>query len=180
MAVYFGRRQLIRTAGSSALALASAPLLSSLDLAAQRRTATLPAGGPVPARVAPHFVRVSLASGIVALAGQTSMDFAHPDPHDPREQAAQPDDIRLQTRLVMRNQKEVLDWAGLGWHNVVKLTRYQTRMDESPYIEAVLRSYFGEWWPPQAVRRVSALPSPRARIAIDMWVAPPDASRVVG
>lgn len=180
MAVYLDRRQLIRTVGSGALALASAPLLASLDLAAQRRTATPPATGLVPARVAPHFVRVSLASGIVALAGQTSMDLAHMHPHEPREEAAQPDDIRLQTRLVMRNQKEVLDWAGLGWHNVIKLTRYQTRMDESPLVETVLRSYFGEWWPPQTVCAVSTLSSPQARIAIDMWVAPPGASKVVG
>ena len=176
MAVYLDRRQLIRTVGSGALALAGAPLVSSFDLAAQRRTpASLPS-----ARVAPHFVRVSLANGLVALSGQTSMDLGHAQPHDPREEAVQPDDIRLQTRLVMRNQKEVLDWAGLGWHSVVKMTRYQTRMDESPQIEAVLRSYFGEWWPPQTVCEVSALPSPRSRVAIDMWVAPPGASRVVG
>lgn len=177
MAVYLDRRQLIRTVSTGALALAATPLVSSLDLAAQR-AATLP--GPAPARVAPHFVRTSLANGMIVLAGQTSMDLAHTHPHDPREEAMQPDDIRLQTRLVMRNQKEVLDWAGLGWHNVVKLTRYQTRMDESPHIEAVLRSYFGEWWPPQTVCAVSALSSPQARIAIDMWVAPPGASRVVG
>ena len=176
MAVYLDRRQLIRTAASGALALASAPLVSSLDLDAQR-----PSPAPLPSvRVAPHFVRVSLASGIVALSGQTSMDLAHAHPHDPRDEAVQPDDIRLQTRLVMRNQKEVLDWAGLGWHSVVKLTRYQTRMDESPQIEAVLRSYFGEWWPPQTVCEVSELASPRSRIAIDMWVAPPGASKVVG
>jgi len=176
MAVYLDRRQWMRTVGSGAIALAGSPLVSALDLAAQRRT---PA--PLPfARVAPHFVRVSLANGLVVLSGQTSMDLGHPHPHVSSEEAVQPDDIRLQTRLVMRNQKEVLDWAGLGWHSVVRMTRYQTRMDESPQIEAVLRNYFGEWWPPQAVCEVSALSSPQARIAIDMWVAPPGASRVIG
>jgi enamine deaminase RidA (YjgF/YER057c/UK114 family) len=176
MALYLDRRQLIQTLGSGAVALAGAALVPQPLLAAQRP------GPPVPvvSRVAPHFVRVSLAGGCVALAGQTSMDFAHQHPHDPRQEVVQPDDIRLQTRLVMRNQKEVLDWAGLGWHNVVKITRYQTRMDESPQIDAVLRSYFGEWWPPQTVCEVSALSSPQARIAIDMWVAPPGASMVVG
>ena len=108
------------------------------------------------------------------------MDLGHTHPHDSREELVQPDDIRLQTRLVLRNQKEVLDWAGLGWHNVVRMTRYQTRMDESPQIEAVLRSYFGEWRPPQTVCEVSQLSSPQARIAIDMWVAPAGASMVVG
>ena len=178
MAVYLDRRQLIRTLGSGAAALGLAhvgrePLAA---LAAQRASVTASSG----ARVAPHFVRMSLASGIVRIAGQTSMDLAHAHPHEPAADVMQPDDIRLQTRLVMRNQKETLDWAGLGWHSVVKLTRYQTRMDESPQIDEVLRSYFREWWPPQTVCEVSALSSTRARIAIDMWVAPPGASMVVG
>ena len=179
MAVYVDRRQLIQALGAGAAALAGVASLGRGPLAAraaQRASVTPPPGS----RVAPHFVRMSLANGIFRMAAQTPLDPAHTHPHDPAEEAMPPDDIRLQTRLVMRNQKETLDWAGLGWHNVVKLTRYQTRMDESPQIEDVLRSYFREWWPPQTVWEVSALSSPRARIAIDMWVAPPGASLVVG
>jgi len=180
MAIYLDRRQLIRTLGSGAAALTGVALVPGLRQPSTLFGAQRPGPPPAASRVAPHFVRVSLANGIVTLAGQTSMELAHAHPHDPREEVVQPDDIRLQTRLVMRNQKETLDWAGLGWHNVVKLTRYQTRMDESPQIDAVLRSYFREWWPPQMVCEVSALSSPQARIAIDMWVAPPGTSMVVG
>lgn len=108
------------------------------------------------------------------------MELYHKHPHDPREEVVQPEDIRLQTRLTMRNHKEILDWVGLGWRNVVKLTRYQTRMDESAQIEAVLRSYFKDWWPAMTVYEVSGLSSPQARLEIDMWVAPAATRVVVG
>ena len=124
------------------------------------------------------FVRVPLTNGIIPHAGGTAMELYHKHPHDPREEVVQPEDIRLQARLTMRNHKEILDWVGLDWRNVVKLTRYQTRMDESPQIEAVLRSYFKDWWPPQTIYEISGLSSPQARLEIDMWVVP-NATRVV-
>ena len=128
----------------------------------------------------PMFVRLPLMNGIIPHAGGTAMELYHKHPHDPREEVVQPDDIRLQARLTMRNHKEILDWVGLGWRNVVKLTRYQTRMDESPQIEAVLRSYFKDWWPAMTIYEVSGLSSPQARLEIDMWVAPAGARVVVG
>jgi enamine deaminase RidA (YjgF/YER057c/UK114 family) len=106
------------------------------------------------------------------------MELYHRHPHDPKEEIVQPEDIRLQTRLTMRNHKEILDWAGLGWRNVVKLTRYQKRMDETKQIDEVLRSYFKDWWPPQTIYEISGLSSPQARLEIDMWVVP-NATRVV-
>jgi 2-iminobutanoate/2-iminopropanoate deaminase/2-aminomuconate deaminase len=121
------------------------------------------------AGLAPSFTRVPLAGGIIPHAGATSMELYHRHPHDPREEVVQPDDIRLQTRLTLRNHKEILDWLGLGWRNVVKLTRYQTRMEESPAIEAVLRSYFGDL-PPQTIHQVNGLSSPQARVEIEMWI----------
>jgi enamine deaminase RidA (YjgF/YER057c/UK114 family) len=108
------------------------------------------------------------------------MELYHKHPHDPREEVVQPEDIRLQTRLTLRNHKEILDWLGLGWRNVVKLTRYQTRMEESPAIEAVLRSYFGDWRPPQTIYQVSGLSSPQARLEIEMWVDPGGTRRLTG
>jgi 2-iminobutanoate/2-iminopropanoate deaminase len=121
-----------------------------------------------------------LSNGIIPHAGETSMELCHKHPHDPREEIVQPEDIRLQTRLVMRNHKEILDWMGLGWKNVVKLTRYQKRMDESKQIEEVLASYFKEWWPPMTVYEISGLSSPQARVEIDMWVVPNETRVVAG
>jgi enamine deaminase RidA (YjgF/YER057c/UK114 family) len=118
------------------------------------------------------FVRAPLQNGIIAHAGATSMELYHQHPHLEREEIVQPEDIRLQTRLVMRNHKEILDWMGLGWKNVVKVTRYQKRMDESRQIEEVLASYFKDWWPAMTVHEITGLSSPQARLEIDMWVVP--------
>ena len=175
MAVLIDRRYLLR-------------VLAGGGAAATALTSFAPewAGEAVHASQAPRgsarmgFVRVPLADGIIPHAGGTSMELYHKHPHDPREEVVQPEDIRLQTRLTIRNHKEILDWVGLGWRNVVKLTRYQTRMDESPQIEAVLRSYFKDWWPAMTVYEVSGLSSPQARLEIDMWVAPNGTRVTVG
>ncbi|OFW04695.1 MAG: hypothetical protein A3I61_12240 [Acidobacteria bacterium RIFCSPLOWO2_02_FULL_68_18] len=177
MAVFIDRRSLLKALGQGGLAAAGSvagPLMPAWAEAATQVARSAPDAERV------TFVRVPLGNGIIPHAGETSMELYHRHPHDPREEIVQPEDIRLQTRLTMRNHKEVLDWVGLGWRNVVKLTRYQTRMDESPRIEAVLRSYFGDWWPPQTIYQVNGLSSPQARLEIDMWVAPAGTRVVVG
>lgn len=170
MAVFIDRRELLRT-----LAAGGAVSLMPAWVEAAAQTAPLRTGTP---RIG--FVRVPLANGIIPHAGGTAMELYHKHPHDPREEVVQPEDIRLQTRLTMRNHKEILDWMGLGWRNVVKLTRYQTRMAESKQIEEVLRSYFKEWWPAMTIYEVNGLSSPQARLEIDMWVAPGGTRVVVG
>lgn len=176
MAVYVDRRQWIRTVGIGGAAMVGSAAFPTPPVEAMQSGST-----PTPAaRTRVHFMRVSLANGIVPHAGETSMELYHKHPHDPREEIVQPEDIRLQTRLTMRNHKEVLDWAGLGWRNVVKLTRYQKRMDETPLIDEVLRSYFKDWWPPQTIYEITGLSSPQARLEIDMWVAPLGTTPVVG
>jgi enamine deaminase RidA (YjgF/YER057c/UK114 family) len=100
------------------------------------------------------------------------MELYHEHPHLPKEEIVQPEDIRLQTRLTMRNHKEILDWLGLDWKHVVKITRFQTRLSESKQIEEVLADYFRNNWPPMSVYEVAGLSSPQARLEIEMWVAP--------
>jgi len=165
MAVLIDRRTLLRTLGA---------LPSAVPLWASAAAQTPTGAGAAP------FTRVALARGIVPHAGATSMELYHKHPHDPREEVVQPDDIRLQTRLTLRNHNEILDWLGLGWRNVVKLTRYQTRMEESPAIDAVIRSYFGDWRPPQTIYQVTGLSSPQARLEIDLWVDPRGARTLKG
>lgn len=182
MAVFLDRRGFFKALGQGGAAIAGTALFApEMRLQAAQRSAPAPAGA-VPAARGPvvRFTRVSLANGIIPHAGETSMELYHRHPHDPKEEIVQPEDIRLQTRLVMRNHKEVLDWAGLGWKNVVKLTRYQKRMDETPQIDAVLRSYFKDWWPPQITYEINALSSPQARLEIDMWVVPNETLPLVG
>jgi enamine deaminase RidA (YjgF/YER057c/UK114 family) len=117
-------------------------------------------------------VRSPLSNGIVVHAGATSMELYHEHPHLQREEIVQPDDIRLQTRLVMRNHKEMLDWLGLDWRNVVKLTCYLTRINESKQVHDVLASYFQDWRPAITTVEINGLSSPQARLEIDGWVRP--------
>jgi len=175
MAVFIDRRQLLQALGTGGIAMAGAGLATvAVSGEAPAQTAAARTGGPV------RFVRVPLMNGIIPHAGGTAMELYHKHPHDPREEVVQPEDIRLQTRLTLRNHKEILDWVGLDWRNVVRLTRYQTRMEESPQIEEVLRSYFKDWWPAMTVFEVNGLSSPQARLEIDMWVAPAATRVVVG
>ena len=178
MAVFIDRRELLRTLGRGGVAAAAGGVIPAFTPTWAEATAQ--AAQPRSGNVRMRFVRVPLGNGIIAHAGGTSMELYHKHPHDPREEVVQPDDIRLQARLTMRNHKEILDWVGLDWRNVVKLTRYQTRMDESPQIEAVLRSYFKDWWPAMTIYEVTGLSSPQARLEIDMWVAPAGARVVAG
>ena len=166
MAVDLDRRALLKTLGWATLAAGSGvesiPTVSAQAPQSAGRTAPL------------GFARASLQNGIIIHAGETSMELYHRHPHDPREEIVQPEDIRLQARLTMRNHKEILDWMGLGWKNVVKLTRYQKRMDESRQIDQVLASYFKDALPPMTIYQIDGLSSPQARLEIDMWVVPPN------
>ncbi|MBI4487162.1 MAG: RidA family protein [Acidobacteria bacterium] len=174
MSVFIDRRALLKALGQGGLAAAVGSVAVPAWVEAAAQAGRSASGGRL------TFVRVPLVNGIIPHAGETSMELYHKHPHDPREEIVQPEDIRLQTRLTMRNHKEILDWVGLGWRNVVKLTRYQKRMDETQLIDEVLRSYFKDWWPPQTIYQIDGLSSPQARLEIDMWVAPAGTRVVVG
>ena len=163
------RRSLLK-----AFAIMPLPMVLAEASKAQAPAAVRRAGARV------MFIRAPLTNGIIPHAGETSMELYHRHPHDPKEEIVQPEDIRLQTRLLMRNHKEILDWAGLSWRNVVKVTRYQKRMEESKAIEDVLASYFKDWWPAMTVYEVTGLSSPQARLEMDFWVVPSETRVVVG
>ena len=179
MAVQLDRRELLKTLGCGTIAISAGGAITSA-MPAWAEDDAAQGVPPRPGSPMISVVRAPLSRGIIPHAGATSMELYHKHPHDPREEIVQPEDIRLQTRLVMRNHKEILDWAGLGWRNVVKLTRYQKRMDESRQIEEVLRSYFKDWRPAMTVYQIDGLSSPQARLEIDMWVVPNGTRVVVG
>ena len=173
------RRSLLKVVGWGSIAGAGGAITTVLPDFAEASLAQVSG-----ARKTTHdrvmFIRAPLVNGITPHAGETSMELYHRHPHDPKEEIVQPEDIRLQTRLLMRNHKEILDWVGLGWRNVVKVTRYQKRMEESKQIEEVLASYFKDWWPAMTVYEVTELSSPQARLEMDMWVVPNETRVVVG
>ena len=171
MAAKLDRRELLKSLGWGTLAVGAGGAFQTVMPAWAESAA---AQGTPPRAGIPRiiFSRASLANGIIPHSGETSMELYHEHPHLAKEEIVQPEDIRLQTRLTMRNHKEILDWLGLGWKHVVKITRFQKRLDESKQIEAVLADYFRDSWPPMSVYEVDGLSSPQARLEIEMWVVP--------
>ena len=169
------RRELLTSLGWGTLAVGAGGALQTVIPRWAERAA---AQGTPPRAGIPRIVfsRASLANGIIPHSGETSMELYHSHPHLPKEEIVQPEDIRLQTRLTLRNHKEILDWLGLDWKHVVKITRFQTRLDESAQIETVLADYFRDAWPPMSVYEVEGLSSPQARVEIEMWIAPDSAA----
>jgi enamine deaminase RidA (YjgF/YER057c/UK114 family) len=165
------RRELLKSLGWGSVAVSAGSAISSIVPAWAEAAA---AQGTPPRAGIPRliFSRASLANGIIPHSGETSMELYHNHPHLEKEEVVQPEDIRLQTRLTMRNHKEILDWMGLDWRHVVKVTRFQKRLDESKQIEEVMASYFRDTWPPMSVYQIDGLSSPQARLEIEMWVVP--------
>jgi enamine deaminase RidA (YjgF/YER057c/UK114 family) len=166
MSLQLDRRELLKSFACTSVSVVGGGAITSVVPAWAQTTAPR-AGTP---RIS--FIRTPLANGIIVHAGGTSMELYHKHPHIEIEELVQPEDIRLQTRLVMRNHKEILDWMGLGWRNVVKLTRYQKLMSESKQIDKVLAGYFKDWSPAMSIVEISGLSSRQARLEIDMWVGP--------
>ena len=166
MASKLDRRELLKKVALGSVAVGTTRIANPGALVFAQRAA----GGSPARRV--NFVRASLANGFIVHAGATAMELYHEHPHLQREEIVQPDDIRSQTRLVMRNHKEILDWLGLGWKNVVKLTCYLKRMNETKQVHDVLASYFLDWRPAITMIEINGLSSPQARLEIDMWVRP--------
>ena len=130
MTLMLDRRELLKSLGWGTVAVGAAGAFETVMPAWAESAA---AQGTPPRAGIPRiiFSRASLANGIIPHSGETSMELYHNHPHLEKEEIVQPEDIRLQTRLTMRNHKEILDWLGLDWKNVVKMTRYQKRLDES-------------------------------------------------
>ena len=73
----------------------------------------------------------------------------------------------------MENIKLVLDYKGLTWRNVVKVTKYLTDMREIDALHQVMNGYFGDWRPASTTLCINNLISPGARVEIDVIAAGP-------
>jgi len=117
-------------------------------------------------------VSVLMPAELIFLSGATASPLYHRHPHVPEEHV-QPDDIREQTRRAMENIKIVLDYKGLDWRNVIKVTKYLTDMREADAMHEVMNRYFGDWRPASTTICINNLSSPGARIEIEMIAAGP-------
>jgi 2-iminobutanoate/2-iminopropanoate deaminase len=76
-------------------------------------------------------------------------------------------DIKLQTETVLEHVKTVLEEAGGGMQDVVKVTVFITDMGLYDEIHEVRRRYFEEPYPASSMVEVSALIDPRLLIEIE-------------
>ena len=115
-------------------------------------------------------LRVRNAGTLLFVSGATANPLYHKHPHDPDE-LRPPDDIREQTRRVMDNLHMVLQAAGATFQDVVKITKYLTRMDEQDAIWSAMQPYFGDHLPTSTTVEVSALVVPGLRLEVDLIAA---------
>jgi reactive intermediate/imine deaminase len=76
-------------------------------------------------------------------------------------------DVVAQTRQVLANIGAILDAAGVGFADVVKVTVYLLDIDDRPRINAVREEVFGDARPASTLVEVSRLAVPGARVEID-------------
>jgi 2-iminobutanoate/2-iminopropanoate deaminase len=76
-------------------------------------------------------------------------------------------DIRLQTKTVLEHVKTVVEEAGGGMEDIVKVTVFITDMRLYDAIHEVRRRYFKEPFPASSMVEVSALIDPRLLIEIE-------------
>ena len=87
-------------------------------------------------------------------------------------------DIRLQTRAVLENIRDILGVAGAALADVVEVSSYLVSMDDFPGYNEVYGEFFGHDGPARTTVAVAALPHPQLLIEIKVvayWPAGRDA-----
>ena len=120
------------------------------------RTAIQPAGWPDPR---PRYTNAWRVGNTIYVAGQVATDE-----HD---QLLGPDDIREQTRVVMRKIATILETAGARLSDVVKLTVYLTDVGLRAGYHEARREFFPANPPAGTLVGNVALAVPGALIEID-------------
>jgi 2-iminobutanoate/2-iminopropanoate deaminase len=77
------------------------------------------------------------------------------------------EDVVAQARQVFANMRAVLDEAGCGFEDVVKVTVYLTAIDDRPKINPVRQEVFGDARPASTLVEVSRLAVPGAKVEIE-------------
>jgi 2-iminobutanoate/2-iminopropanoate deaminase len=78
-----------------------------------------------------------------------------------------PGDVVAQARQVFENIRRVLDAAGAGFDDVVKVTVFLTDVDDRAAVNSVRQEVFGDARPASTLVEVSALAIPGARIEVE-------------
>ncbi|HKX76010.1 MAG TPA: Rid family detoxifying hydrolase [Acidimicrobiia bacterium] len=110
-----------------------------------------------PRPLAPYSVAIE-SEGLIFISGQVAL---------PGDGSATPDDVALQTRVIMENLGAILADLGLSYQDLVKTTIFLTNMADFASVNEVYGSYFAADPPARSTIQVAALPRPEFRIEIE-------------
>ena len=115
---------------------------------------------PAPMRGGAYSSAVEAPSGrTIYVSGQVSLDA--------EGNVVGEGNVKLQTETVLEHVKTVVEEAGGGMEDIVKVTVFITDMGLYDQIHEVRRRYFGEPFPASSMVEVSALIDPRLLIEIE-------------
>lgn len=77
------------------------------------------------------------------------------------------EDVVAQARQVFENMRAVLDAAGCGFEDIVKVTIFLTDVNDRPKINPVRQEVFGSARPASTLVEVSRLAIPGAKIEVE-------------
>lgn len=77
------------------------------------------------------------------------------------------DDVAAQTRQIFRNMQKILETAGAGFADVLRVTVYLTDIDDRARINPVRQEYFGATRPASTLIGVAALAVPGMKVEIE-------------
>ncbi len=106
-----------------------------------------------------HFTDAVLAGGFLYVSGIVAVDV------DGRLVGG--DDVIAQTRQVFENMRAVLEAAGCGFEDVVKVTVFLTDVDDRARINPVRQEVFGDARPASTLVEVPRLAVEGAKIEIE-------------
>jgi 2-iminobutanoate/2-iminopropanoate deaminase len=106
-----------------------------------------------------HFTDAVLADGFLYVSGIVAVDG--------EGRLVGGDDVVVQTRQIFETLRAVLDAAGCGFEDVVKVTVFLTDIDDRPRINPVRQEVFGSTRPASTLVEVSRLAVEGARVEIE-------------
>jgi reactive intermediate/imine deaminase len=106
-----------------------------------------------------HFTDAVVAGGFVHVSGIVAVDSLG--------RLVGGDDVVAQTRQVFENMRTVLEAAGCGFEDVVKVTIFLTDVDDRPSINPVRQEVFGSTRPASTLVEVPRLAVDGARVEIE-------------
>jgi 2-iminobutanoate/2-iminopropanoate deaminase len=130
--------------------------------AVSERTEYRVAGMPEPIS---HYTDAVRANGLLFLSGCIAVDE--------RGELVGADDVVAQARRVFGNIGRVLEAAGAGFEDVVKVTVYLTDIADRPLINPVRRQVFGRARPASTLVEVSRLALAGAKLEVDAVAVAP-------